>query len=301
MRADTFGTGAAEFEIEFTVIGVPGNRADATAPQRPAGAVPYAYRISIYEISEAMVRAANDAGGLGISVSNRGPDMPATAMTWHESARFVNWLNADAGSSPAYKFSAAGAFELWSPADVGYDPDNLYRNRQAKYFLPSFDEWFKAAYYDPVADVYYDYPTGSNDVPDGLDFSGDREFEAVFDQSPRNILYVHGVDDVGVMNAFGVAGMGGNVWEWEETSLGWQNLSPTELRYVAGGGASNPSGALRRSVSFVPVTPGSSSERTGFRVASWIPEPESLALAAVATIAAIGSYLMQFKRRRSAA
>ena len=42
---------------------------------------------------------------------------------------------------------------------------NLFRNRQAKYFLPSANEWYKAAYYDPVVGVYWDYPTGSNSPP----------------------------------------------------------------------------------------------------------------------------------------
>ena len=57
-------------------------------------------------------------------------------MSWIEAARFVNWLNTSTGNMPAYKFNG-GSFELWTPADPGYDPNNLYRNNLAPYFLPA--------------------------------------------------------------------------------------------------------------------------------------------------------------------
>ena len=166
-----FGSGANSFQIDFVTIGNPGNPPDANP--NPAGAVPYAYRIGKYEISEQMIDKANALGGLGITKDTRGPDKPATSVTWFEAARFVNWLNTSTGTVPAYKFDAGGNFQFWQPTDPGYDANNLYRNRLAKYFLPSVNEWHKAAYYDPVAGVYYDYPTGSDSVPDGIDFVGD--------------------------------------------------------------------------------------------------------------------------------
>jgi hypothetical protein len=63
-RADTFGSGANEFEIDFVKIGSPGNPPDANP--NPAGAVPYRYRIGKYEISEQMIDKANALGALGI-------------------------------------------------------------------------------------------------------------------------------------------------------------------------------------------------------------------------------------------
>ena len=133
-------------------------------------------------------------GGLGITKDIRGPDKPATSVTWNEAARFVNWLNTSTGSTPAYKFAvqpgevgynANANIELWTISDAGYDPNNLYRNSLARYFLPSVDEWYKAAYYDPTSGVYYDYPTGSNSMPDGIDFAGDPNFDAVFSDGLR--------------------------------------------------------------------------------------------------------------------
>ena len=177
-RADTFGSGVHQFAIDFVAIGQAGNPPDSNP--NPAGAVSYAYRIGKYEISEQMVDKANALGGLGITKDSRGPDMPATSVSWYEAARFVNWLNVSEGHAPAYKFDGTGSFQLWLPGDVGYDAANLYRNARAKYFLPSLNEWHKAAYYDPAAGVYYDYPTESDSVPDGNDFVGDPVFDAVF-------------------------------------------------------------------------------------------------------------------------
>lgn len=52
-------------------------------------------------------------------------------------------------------------------SDPGYDASNQYRNSLAKYVLPSFNEWYKAAYYDPnkPAGGYWIYPTGSDTAP----------------------------------------------------------------------------------------------------------------------------------------
>jgi len=83
--------------------------------------------------------------------------------------------------------------------------------------LPSVDEWYKAAYYDPARAVYYDYPTGSDIAPDGIDFPGDSAFDAVFNDGGENAA-PNDITDVGVLSPFGTAGQGGNVFEWEETS-----------------------------------------------------------------------------------
>jgi len=82
-RADTFGSGANSFEIEFVSIGDPGNLPDTTGDPNSAGAVPYTYRIGNYEISEQMINKANaqsaaDGDPLGITIDTRGPDKPAT-------------------------------------------------------------------------------------------------------------------------------------------------------------------------------------------------------------------------------
>ena len=64
-QADTFGSGANTFDVEFVTIGNPGNAADTDdgASWQPGiqnfGSVADTYRIGKYEISEDMIDKAN--------------------------------------------------------------------------------------------------------------------------------------------------------------------------------------------------------------------------------------------------
>jgi sulfatase modifying factor 1 len=280
VHADLFGSGPNSFQIEFVTIGSAGNAPDATGDPNPAGAVPYEYRMGKYEISEQMMDKANALGGLGITKDNRGPDKPATSISWYEAAQFVNWLNTSTGHPAAYKFSSANNFQLWTPPDVGHDSRNLYRNRLAYYFLPSEDEWYKAAYFDPNNSLYFDYPTGSNVEPDGIDFAGDPTFHAVFTEN----LPVEGpndITDVGLLSPFGTGGQGGNAYEWGETDYDLVNDS-SPIRGLRGG-AWNVfyGGLLSTSRTYDPAGIGESN--VGFRVASATPEPNAIALMTIAS------------------
>ena len=209
--ADTFGSGANQFDIDFVTIGNPGNAADTTGDPNPAGSVAETYRIGQFEISEDMIDKANAEGSLGISQDSRGANKPATSISWFEAAQFVNWLNLNSGSTEAYKFNGS-TFELWTPGDAGYDPNNLYRNSQAKYFLPSVDEWYKAAYYNPGTASYGDYPTANGLVPTSV-ASGTAANTAVYGQS-----FATGPADItqaGGLSPYGTMGQGGNAFEWE--------------------------------------------------------------------------------------
>ena len=293
--ADTFGSGSNSFAIEFVTIGSPGNPPDANP--NPAGAVPYEHRIGKYEISEQMIDKANALGGIGITKDTRGPDKPATSVSWNEAARFVNWLNTNTGSTPAYKFDVSGNFQLWQPSDPGYNPTNLYRNSLARYFLPSVNEWYKAAYYDPVAGVYYDYPTGSDLVPDGIDFAGDAIFDAVFFDGASNVEPNH-VLDVGQSSAFGTAGQGGNVREWVETAFDRVNNLVEENRRDQGGSISDSSNALAAWNGIAGVAPQFENGVVGFRVAAIVPEPASILLQGIAQVFLFGQRMRVFGRQK---
>jgi formylglycine-generating enzyme required for sulfatase activity len=292
-EADIFGSGANSFEIEFATIGNAGNAPDANP--NPAGAVPYEYRIGKYEISEQMIAKANTLGGLGITTDTRGPNFPATSVTWYEAARFVNWLNTSTGSVPAYKFDAAGNFQLWDGMDAGYNPANLYRNRLARYFLPSLNEWHKAAYYDPVAGVYYDYPTGSDTVPDGIDSVGDPNFDAVFYDGGLNDG-PNVTTDVGLLNRYGTAGQGGNVDEWDETAFDRLNDEANDQRASLGGTWATAANVLAASHTGGGIVPHFEGSFIGFRIAGVIPEPSTLALLATGVSASLGR---RSRRRRN--
>ena len=275
---DTFGSGASTFNIDFVNISNPGNSADTTGSPNPVGKVDYLYRIGKYEISKDMVDKANTLGGLGIVQDTGNPVLPAKSIDWIEAAKFVNWLNTSTSHTLAYKF-IGDTFALWQPGDAGYDPNNPFRNKQAYYFLPSADEWFKAAYYDPAAGIYYDYPTGSDTAPAPV-FSGTAPNTAVAGllrgfEGPADATLAGGLSPYGTM------GQGGNVREWEETEFDLVNDSVLADRGVRGRGwvgSDSISGMLSGFRSgIVPNTGGSGD--IGFRVAStFVPEPSSVVL-----------------------
>jgi sulfatase-modifying factor enzyme 1 len=263
---DSFGSGPNEFSIEFVTIGNPGNMADTTGKPNSAGSVAYTYRIGKYEISADMVDKAIAAGGLDITHQNLGPNKPAFYIDWFEAAIFVNWLNESTHTTPAYKFNSEGDFQLWQRGDAGYDPTNRYRNIEAKYFLPSMDEWYKAAYYDADIGVYYDYPTGCDCIPDGFDFEGDTNFDAVF-SSVYEAPLPNDITAAGVLSPYGTMGQGGNVWEWEETEGDLVNDAVSSSRGMRGGDWDNSfSYDSLSSLSRYPVDADRGG--VGFRVAS---------------------------------
>ena len=283
--ADTFGSSANTFEIEFVEIGDPGNAADTTGESNPAGAVDYVYNIGKYEISRGMIGTANSEGGLGITLMNmtdlggNGPNQPATRVSWFEAATFVNWLNSSSGHPEAYRFNG-GNFELWQPGDTGYNPDNRFRNSLAHYFLPSADEWYKAAYYDPQFDVYFDYPPGSDTPPipvaGGVE-AGTAVYDQDFSVGPSEITQAGGLSPYGTM------AQGGNLEEWDETDFDLVNDNSSSQRGVRGGGWESGPNDLSASARG-DDNPSDDDNTYGFRVAS-IPEPSSRLLAVFALAA----------------
>lgn len=291
-RADTFynDEGGVRFEMEFVAIGDPGNPGDPLGNPAGAGAVDYAYRIGKYEVSWGMTERIR--GLLGITTEyfdirqRVTENSPAEGLNWNEMARFVNWMNTSKGYTPAYKFAIQPGepgydpnadILLWEPGDPGYDPDNLYRNSLAHYFLPSHDEWYKAAYYDPIAEVYYDHPTGSNTAPTPV-LSGTDPNTAVY-RIGNTAIGAADVDQAGGLSPYGVMGMGGNVWELLETSGDFRNDNPiaTEVGHLRRGGRYD-SGDVHRASNPIPSY---QSPSIGFRVAS-VPEPGGMMLAALA-------------------
>lgn len=296
-QADTFGSGANQFEIPFVTIGSPGNSPDTTGAPNPAGSVPYKYRIGKYEVPEDAVRKANAlselAGDpLGITLDDRGPQKPATGLSWCDAARFVNWLNAEKGFTPAYKFDATGAFQLWAPSDPGYNPNNRFRNADARYFLPSVDEWYKAAFYDPSIGDYWDYPTGSNDPPTPAP-SGTDPGTAVWNQAagPADVTMAGGE------SPFGTVGQGGNVNEWEETAQDLLNDSAAERRGLRGGAFIRSVTSLDLSAQFRNSTFADAHPQTvGLRIVS-VPVPSTASMFIVVLLFTLPVYSQRTYRR----
>jgi formylglycine-generating enzyme required for sulfatase activity len=269
----TFGSGADQFQMDFVTIGNPGNVADTTGSPNPAGRVDYVYNIGKYEVSRDMITKANAAGGLGITLDDmssygaNGINRPATGITWNEAARFVNYLNTSQGYQAAYNFTTSGANDnitLWGAGQ--YSGSNQFRHKDAIYFLPSMDEWYKAAYGSPGG-IWYDYATGSNSVPSGRSAGPSG---AVYDGQfgPADIT------NAGGLSQWGTMAQNGNVWEWNESALDGSNDSPSENRELRGGAwysinINHLVASYRDS-----LDPSIVYNDSGFRVAS-VPEPSS--------------------------
>lgn len=306
--ADSFGTGTLQFAIDFVTINNTHSAADTTGAPNPVGGVNYAYRIAKYEISRGMVNKVNSNNStLGITMTDMSPyhngngaNRPANGISWFEAAKFVNWLNTSTGAAAAYKFDQDGAFQLWTSEESGYDASNLYRNRNANYWLPSIDEWYKAAYGSPSG-TWYDYPNGSDTVPE---VTPGGTSGAVYNQIFAGPIPETGpadIDQAGSLSAWGTMGQGGNVNEWTETAGDGTNDDPSENRKVRGGHwAAFPF----YMASYYDMDAEADRENlftsgdayVGFRVASavGIPEPSGISLL---TLGLIG--LASWHRRRN--
>ncbi|MGA2797864.1 MAG: SUMF1/EgtB/PvdO family nonheme iron enzyme, partial [Thermoguttaceae bacterium] len=248
--ADTLTHGTTTVTMDFVTIGNPGNAGDTTALPNPCGAVAYTYYIGKYEVTAdqwAAVRAADHNVGNGGMWSG---SQPTADTSWYEAAKFCNWLTTGSAATGVYSFTGS----ITNP--TGVTINRSYRNEAGMaYFLPTEDEWYKAAYYDGSAGIYYDYPTGSNSVPDGIDYPGDTAFDAVFDDG-YNQGHPNAVTNAGVASPYGTIGQAGNVWEWEETAIdssrglrggAWLDYSDdvaTWCRYIGGIDPTDERGAI---------------------------------------------------------
>ena len=296
---DDFGL----FSLDFVEIGSPGNADIGTL--RPAGGVDYEYRIGQFEISREQVELANSAGNLGItlwqgerSLLTLRPEMPASVVTRNEAARFVNWLNEEQGIPHAYKFefqpgesgyTSNANLLLWEPDDPGYDPDNLFRNSLTRYVLPTENEWFKAAYYNPTA-----LDNGAGGYTSLPNTSGNTRLPP--SDGVAVGLIATGPLDVELARAtsfFGTNGMAGNVQEITETAWDRVNDDPGEGVTLLDGHwqhqRSLDASARQRS----SLSPDGGTELIGFRVAS-IPEPSTVTLSLLPLL-----FMLHGRTRRS--
>ena len=89
-------------------------------------------------------------------------NMPVNYMNWSTAAKYCNWLHDGKPNS----------FTTPNPT-TAYTGVYLERNPLAKYYIPTENEWYKAAYYDPNkggvgVSGYWNYATMSDDPPDAI-------------------------------------------------------------------------------------------------------------------------------------
>ena len=295
-RADVFGSGGNAFTLDFVNIGNAGNANDAGAGggsySSSYGGVSYGYRMGTYEIAQDAITKATASGVLNLGGGAWSATQSAASMTWFQAAAFVNYLNTSTGRPAAYQLDLGNTtLTLWSSGQAWQaGGENLFRHKDAYYFLPSEDEWYKAAYHQNtgVNADYWDYATGSNTAPTAV-ASGTTAGTAVY----ATISSPAAVNNAGGLSAYGTMGQNGNVYEWAESAYDGINNSSSEGREIRGGFWFDTEKALRSSLRD-DFSPTNSYNFIGFRVAS-VPEPTSTVLMISAGLLAIA------RRRRRAA
>jgi len=205
--SDTFGTGDNQFTLDFRTIGNAGNAAD---PLTGYGSVGYSYRIGTYAISQNQINAAIASGLMGVNQGSWSGDQPST-LSWCQAATFVNWLNTSTGFLPAYNLTSSSY--LWTATDSGYDPNKPYRSSAAKYFMPSDNEFYKAAFGKSDGSGFTLYATASDTLPIAV-ASGTDAGTAVYGAVEFQPASVY---QSGGLSAYGTMGQVGNVFEWIDT------------------------------------------------------------------------------------
>lgn len=296
----------AAVTIDWLIVGFSGNAADSTG----YGAVAYDYSIGKYEVTNsqytAFLNAVDPAGANanGIWNSSMGSDArggisfnssaasgskytvktnmaekPVNYVSWYDSARFINWLHNGQGAGS----TEAGAYTL--SGNTG----SIIKNSGATVWLPSENEWYKAAYYDPTpgaggGDNYWSYAIRSNTAPT----FGTATATGSIANPGANVVNggsnadwngqngnVVTVGSGGANNYFGTADMNGNVWERNDAVVSSTN------RAIRGGAWDDSGSNMISSARVTNMSSTVENEYVGFRVAglaaaSAVPEPSAV-------------------------
>jgi formylglycine-generating enzyme required for sulfatase activity len=305
--------------IDFVTIGSPDNPAwagNGTPGDRAVGrgSVPYEYRIGRYEVTTsqfveffnaAFDRPVDDRlphlippdfwgaasttpttpGGLRWTVPAGNEMIPVGNISWRMAAMYCNWLHNDKGSDRSAFLNGAYDVSTFSYTGSVFN-DQWTRSPGARYFIPSWDEWLKAAHWSPTnpsnngwhlypnsSDTPLVYgppgvlvngqPTQANGAWDHLTFPGFNPFAIPLGAYPT------------VQSPWGLLDVAGGTTEWTEGISFTNEVFPTG-RLFDGTSWASPSTQPRdrlggRGADF----PSLSTFDLGFRIAAAVPAPSA--------------------------
>ena len=286
---------ASGVTIDWTPVGNPGNACDPYVDHfgnpRCTGAVGYSYNIGTYEVTNAQyteflnAKAASDPlqlystrmgsefGGVtrsGVSgsfsygaIAGR-ENMPVVFVSFYDALRFANWLHNGQGSGD----TETGAYTLLGGTAKPSNGATVTRNPGATNFLPSHDEWHKAAYHNAIglsSTDYFDYPAGSN-MPTTCSAPTATANRANCNNAVNDATLVGSYP--GSASPYGTFDQGGNAFEWNELIV-----SPL-LRGLRGGSFFFVPDPLAASRGPGGANPDLENIDVGFRLVM-IPEPST--------------------------
>ena len=316
--------------IETVSVGNPGNADDTYGDGY--GGVGYEYRIGQFEVTNAqycefLTAVASNTDTYGLYNSSMGSstlsckiqqtpvsggytyfvplddaNRPVNYVSFWDASRFTNWLhNGQPSGLQGPDTTERGAYTL--DGYKGSDGSTIAKNSAAQWWIPSEDEWYKAAYHknDGSTGNYWYYPTKTAlGTPPGRDMA-----ELTNPSNNANFDYngtpypIDGPDYTTVKGEFELSDsayhtfdQAGNVWEWNDTVI--LQGSGFSTRGFRGGSFYNAEINMS-AVSRPHISPTNELYYLGFRVAS-VPEPGSLTFLLCGAIALLA---YAWRRRRT--
>lgn len=201
-------------------------------------------------------------------------DKPVSYVSWYDALRFANWMNNGQGTAT----TEDGAYKLDGGTAIPSNASTITRNANAIWFLPTENEWYKAAYHDKdagLAAVYFDYPTGADTAPNNNLPSADSGNSANYligsltTTMDPSLPYTSAGAYTLTHSSYGTFDQGGNVAEWNETAF-------DANKKIRRGGAWSTTASSLSSATREGQAPTTENDATGFRLAT-IAAPAAVA------------------------
>jgi sulfatase modifying factor 1 len=225
---------------------------------------------------------------------------PIAYVSWFDSARFANWIHNGQPTGPqGPSTTETGAYDL-NGATSG---NTVPVNPGAQVFLPTADQWYKAAFYKgggPNAG-YWEYAQQSDSIPGNTLGSGSNMANYRLSNSysvtggMTLIATQNYLTDVGAFTGsespYGTFDQGGNLYEWIDLA----GVDPGNAGRAGESWRFNFN--LAASSTIIQTVNTNALYSYGFRLANPVPEPSAMASLAAGAVSIGG--LLRYRRRRA--